>query len=43
MCPMVYEPVCGCDGKTYANACIAGHAGVRTHRPGACPTQPAPR
>ncbi|WP_371400269.1 hypothetical protein [Priestia megaterium] len=32
----MYQPVCGCDGKTYGNACQAAGAGVSVASAGAC-------
>lgn len=36
MCPMIYQPVCGADGRTYPNACHAARAGVNLAHAGAC-------
>lgn len=41
ICPEIYQPVCGVDGRTYGNACLAECRGIEIAESGACSTQEA--
>ena len=37
VCTMQYDPVCGCNQKTYSNACMAQCHGITKYVKGECP------
>jgi hypothetical protein len=41
VCPTTFAPVCGCDGVTYLNECLAETAGITTWWAGECGSQPS--
>jgi hypothetical protein len=36
VCTQQYQPVCGCNGKTYSNPCMAAAAGTSVASDGEC-------
>lgn len=42
-CSQQYNPVCGCDGTTHDNECLAASVGVSAAQKGTCEAEPPPK
>ena len=42
ICPTIVQPVCGCDGETYNNGCVARANGTSVSYEGVCRNEPCP-
>jgi hypothetical protein len=36
ICTAQFDPVCGCNNKTYSNSCEAERVGIKTYSKGEC-------